>query len=458
MAGTRAASGRGKKTVWAVGPSGNGRKTLMQRTSLLMIALLGATWTFGCGDDSSGSEPLTEAGPEDSVGESTSSEPESTTVGTESDATTSVPESSTEDEPDSATGDEWSVASETDDGDPTLGDSQSDNSTSDNDAQAPNPTETSSDATTASETEGTESQTDDPGSVTETIDGGEPETDLDGGLDAAIDDANLIGAQGGTISNNSGLTLFIPANSINPPSVITFDAVVPSNTDGLVSEAIDFGPDGITFDPAATLTMPFDLGAAAGANVVIAWLDGSNWVPLTDCVTDSAQVTCPVSHFTTFGVITQATDGGTAEECPTVHCIDDLRTDCIPEGECHFEGALADQQFCWDNGVSYDFATNAGFPTTLTTITWHDAADQVCMVFETTTTTVLDGNTATSTSEVKWKDPQGTVVATEVVDTEAGTTTITCSGTNETVVYYNDSDCKGPDDSEGDACTEGSCP
>ncbi|HEX2731162.1 MAG TPA: hypothetical protein VHM70_06145 [Polyangiaceae bacterium] len=444
----------------------------MNRTSLLMILMLGVNGTLACGDDSSSTS-------DDSVGDaaveaaaSGSDDETSSSDKPAADDTTTEPNSD-----DTATAEDDQTADDSTSSDDSTVDDVADDSTTGSD-NLDGGTETStsvSDAGQTSTDSGTGANTDDvvddtflddavvddtssdlADASTETTPSDVPDSGDAGDLDASTS-GNLIGVQGGTFSNAAGVLLQIGPDSIDPPGVITAVEVTPSNVEGLVSQAYDFGPDGTTFDPPATLTLPFDTGAAAGADVVIAWLDGNSWVPLTGCATQDDTVTCPVSHFTTFGVITQASDdAGTTPECPQVNCIENLRTACIPEGACHLSGDPTSSQVgCWENGVGFDLSFVAGLPTTKTTTVWHDGAGGACVIYEFDTTVNIQAGTSVSTGY--WKDPDGTVIATETVDSETDTVTITCADDNETVVYH--PPCKGPSDqSNGSTCDQGPCP
>jgi hypothetical protein len=446
-----------------------------------MILALGMTWTLGCGDDSSDTSSGVDAGAE--AGAPAADEPDTdegsdeptSDEGDTDEPATDEPQTDDDTVDDDVTEDDDVTLDDdvTEDDDVTLDDdvTQDDDDTVDDDVTEDDdpgndqdagaddgpsqPSDGGLDAATpsddASTTDSEDASTDDTDDTDVTADDDDTDVVIEAGSDAG--EGELIGSAGGVVTNGAGVTLTIAANSIDPASVITLTQVTPSNTDGLVSSAFDFSPDGITFDPAATLTLPFDTGAAAGADVVIAWLDGDAWVPLTDCETDGDAVTCPVTHFTTFGVITVGGDAGTTE-CPVVTCIETLRESCIPQGDCTMDQTqLTEPTFCWENGVSYDMDVNAGFPVSTTKITWRDPEGAACIVYDTTST--IDGQNVTSV--VEWKTPEGQIIATEVVDTEAGTTTITCAGSNETVVYQNGTDCSGPGNEDTEQCTQGTC-
>ncbi len=106
----------------------------------------------------------------------------------------------------------------------------------------------------------------------------------------------------GLISNLRPLTEITMLTMDEPPS--------PPEAAHIIGLAYDFCPDGVTFDPAITLTWKYDPGAlpenVAEEDLVIAYYDedAGKWVEL-DCAVDTENdtITALVSHFTTFAVI-----------------------------------------------------------------------------------------------------------------------------------------------------------
>ncbi len=135
-------------------------------------------------------------------------------------------------------------------------------------------------------------------------------------------------------SENSNAVLRIPAGTValdgagEPLGWITCQPVVdppppPAGIDIIV--AVDFGPDGATFDPPIDLSLIFDRGALSSAdtdNLTMAYYDTSagQWVELGNVVFQSRRVSAQVSHFTQFAVLeqeeTQAEPASTAEPEP----------------------------------------------------------------------------------------------------------------------------------------------
>lgn len=77
-----------------------------------------------------------------------------------------------------------------------------------------------------------------------------------------------------------------------------------------VTLAVDFGPDGATFNPPITVSMTYDPATLpAGARedkLSVAYWDGANWVKLNSTVdTATRTITARISHFTTFGVLAE---------------------------------------------------------------------------------------------------------------------------------------------------------
>jgi hypothetical protein len=232
-----------------------------------------------------------------------------------------------------------------------------------------------------------------------------------------------------------------------------------ANEEGLVSLAWDFSPNGVTFDPPASLTLPFDTGAAGGEPVVIAWLDADEtWVPLTDCVVAGDEVTCPVSHFTTFGVILEeAADAGgsTGGECAMPPCALDIDFEsCTPDvaESCETLGGLPPTAInvCYENGTKAQISNLTSEPITMSFKTPQGAA---CYSLEITGAT-------TGNYDYSFKNADGDVVMTAQVDADfPDVVTYTCDG-QDYVVDFSTPECEAesrPPSSDTTGCQFTSC-
>jgi hypothetical protein len=132
--------------------------------------------------------------------------------------------------------------------------------------------------------------------------------------------------------------------------------------------------------------------------------------------------------------------GAPAGECTVPQCLIDLVTGCEPEGECTQTTNLDPQNpptdpnditfaICWENGVKAGMQGLGGDTVTLE----YQKDGDVCYMAE----FPIQSST---TTEITFKDASGNVVATEVVDNESNTVTITCEDGGESVTYSPD-DC-----------------
>jgi cysteine-rich repeat protein len=126
---------------------------------------------------------------------------------------------------------------------------------------------------------------------------------LDSGLSPIVIET-VVAVSGGTVQTQ-GATLQIPGDSLTGDTEITLEvseatAGLPAFTT-LTGVIYDFGPDGTTFDPPATLTLALGRALAPGERAVISWLDeGSNlWIDIDSQLVDST-ISAQVAHFTTF--------------------------------------------------------------------------------------------------------------------------------------------------------------
>lgn len=133
--------------------------------------------------------------------------------------------------------------------------------------------------------------------------------------------------------------------------------------------------------------------------------------------------------------------GAPAGECTAPQCLIDLVTGCEPEGACtqgiNFDPTNPDPTdisiaICWENGVK---AGMEGLGTGDTAVFEYQKNGDTCYTAEFPIE-------STTTSEIYFKDASGQLVATEVVDQESNTVTITCEDGGESVTYSPD-DCGG---------------
>ncbi len=344
-------------------------------------------------------------------------------------------------------------------------------------------TDAETEVATDAETDGTEATDVENTDTDEPDAGAEPEPE------------GFIGAEGGTIENEDGVKLVIPPDSIDPPSEISLAAIEVDDDGQLVSTAWDFQPDGVTFDPPAMLTLPFDTEAAADTEVAIAWLDAGEWIPLTECTVADAAVTCAVEHFTTFGVVTlvgEEPDGGTEEtdtmetdvitdpmetevtdSTDTTTDMTDVGTDptgtcegppcwtevgyedCIPDVaetcQTNIEGVTpVSTNVCYSNGVK---AQVTGLLAEPLVMTFKKVNGDACYSLE------FSGAT-TSTYSYVWKNAAGNSVMTATVQaSNTDIVTYQCDG-SQYVVDYSTEECSsqpGPASSETAGCAMETC-
>jgi hypothetical protein len=142
-------------------------------------------------------------------------------------------------------------------------------------------------------------------------------TDADGGGGEEVGEtyqSNVTAADGGVLETGSGTaTLDVPAGALDEDTDVT--VTVGAATSDTASLVYDYGPDGLTFDPPATLTIEFTGPAPSGYEAVVARLDGSDWVALDGSVVDGATVSAPVDHFTSFAVTFRAIAGIVPSTC-----------------------------------------------------------------------------------------------------------------------------------------------
>ena len=106
---------------------------------------------------------------------------------------------------------------------------------------------------------------------------------------------------------------------------VTNTATVPTAPAGktLISIPVDFGPDGATFNPPITVTLPYILPEGTNAaDLVIVYYDSAtgSWVELTDITIDpvTGTISGKTSHFTLFAVISpEAVEPAPTTPAPT---------------------------------------------------------------------------------------------------------------------------------------------
>ena len=187
---------------------------------------------------------------------------------------------------------------------------------------SPNPTPTPTPTPSATpEATPAEVPSPEPGGVVEDITGSvSSDCNCVDGITVTSEDSNaVLRIPEGTVvhdSNGNCLTWITCQPVVDPPPP-------PAGIDIIV--AVDFGPDGATFDPPIDLSLVFDRGALSSAdtdNLTMAYYDTSagQWVELGNVVSHSRRVSAQVSHFTQFAVLeqeeTQAEPAPTAEPEP----------------------------------------------------------------------------------------------------------------------------------------------
>lgn len=149
-------------------------------------------------------------------------------------------------------------------------------------------------------------------------------------------------ATGGMVTVGSA-GLDIPAGSLSGDVEVTVAAVAPGSSlpdsKTLTGKLYDFGPDGTTFDPPATLMLPVETAPSSGQTAVVSWLDekANAWVDLETKVSDG-KASAPIPHFTKF--IVRLRDAGAGPvDCSYAECGGDLvgtwaiASACIDDGK-----------------------------------------------------------------------------------------------------------------------------
>lgn len=180
---------------------------------------------------------------------------------------------------------------------------------------------------------------------------------------------HVTAAEGGTVSDKSGaITLAIPAGALDKDTDITLAVSGPAN--GSAGNVYDFGPDGLKFSKAATLTIKADgVAVPAGKSVAVALLDGDKLTPLDGSNFSNGVATAPVMHFTKYTIV--FIDGQAILQPPTSCAEFSSFTPCGGD----VEGTWKWAEFCIDpksigtdpsNGQCKDYVISADFTSTRT--------------------------------------------------------------------------------------------
>lgn len=117
----------------------------------------------------------------------------------------------------------------------------------------------------------------------------------------------IVGEGGGTITSNLGnVMLFIPPGSLAGDEEITFEPGNSSNTQVIPGTVFDFGPDGLEFDPPASLTLSY-AGLVTGDDIErirpVQIVDGAIVIlPITGMDQNAMTITFAVEHFSLYGL------------------------------------------------------------------------------------------------------------------------------------------------------------
>lgn len=123
-----------------------------------------------------------------------------------------------------------------------------------------------------------------------------------------------IGPDGGTITvtSSSGVVyrLVVPAGALDEPVTITIRPVTLTTSAGTSVAAVQFTPEGLQFDPAATLSITFPDSTPDPLYVYRYEGVGTNLTQVSVGRSGADTVTVPVPHFSGVAAFTSATDGG----------------------------------------------------------------------------------------------------------------------------------------------------
>ena len=252
---------------------------------------------------------------------------------------------------------------------------------------------------------------------------------------------SITASAGGSVTTpGDTATLTIPAGALSADTVITA-AELPATGDALVP-IVELGPEGLTFDPPATLSFTFDGTVPTGKKVVVAVQGSSGFEAIAASVEDGGVVSAPVAHFSKYTLIFVADGGVIAGTCPTVTACGgdivgtwDLQDLCfvdqgqpppVPPEWCPEASGSIEQ--IWEGTVVFtasDITTTFAGITTQTTIIYPlacmTAAGTTCAEALDGSCTVVGTDCVCSGSDTM---PGGTFSQGITVDTAAGTFTM----------------------------------
>jgi hypothetical protein len=136
---------------------------------------------------------------------------------------------------------------------------------------------------------------------------------------SAIDTAAAtIGARGGSLSVASGETVTFGPGTFGADTLVTLrvynSSDIPAPPDGgtFIGHAIDVKPEGVTFDPPALITFPYDDSADIDPTTLAIWVYiNGGWQLLGGAVDPVAHtVSVRVPHFTLYALISGGAPGG----------------------------------------------------------------------------------------------------------------------------------------------------
>jgi hypothetical protein len=154
-------------------------------------------------------------------------------------------------------------------------------------------------------------------------------TGLSGSLNV---NSSGVSSSGGQLTNGSGLILSAPAGATLLTAQGTYLTTITLASPGtsppaapagkVIIATYQFGPDGATFNPALTLTVPYTPGSLPGGvketDLVIARWNGTAWTILTTTVDAQAKtVSAPVTGFSYFALLAPQPAPTTAAPTPT---------------------------------------------------------------------------------------------------------------------------------------------
>jgi len=126
----------------------------------------------------------------------------------------------------------------------------------------------------------------------------------------------VLGVDGGTVVVETGESVTFPPGSVGDGTTVTLSVFAPESLPTppagrkTASHGIDLQPSGVTFDPPAQITIPYDPDALGGddpATLGVWVYQGGAWQLLGGVVDPIAHtVTISVSHFTLYAVMVRS--------------------------------------------------------------------------------------------------------------------------------------------------------